>query len=414
MKPPFDPSDRKASAKKRYSRNSWIKLRENCYQLSLGYGSLTIAHDGASNWQVTRNEAGQHVPIGRFDTLESAVSFADSQVPPEATDYVRGRSGWRSRPITEAHIRLLYSLERTTTRDMSDFMDFRTRISQRFPTHGEASDRLAWFDGSLYKRYKLSKSQANLLPARDYLADFVILSADDFPAWLETDIAQLNGVVDHVISSSHDLVQRFLELATKTVSRRDAYGLENRKSLHHLIEGCMRRLAEKEGYSLESKNKQTDGAIRNNRSLPPTVFYDVLYITLERRFAEHYASFSTSSVTNDSRDGEAFELILRDTLTRAGFSVEMTPQRNDQGADLIATVGSKRIAIQAKDWKSPVGNSAVQEIVAALSLYGCNSAWVVTTSKFTESARVLAEANNVGLLEGNDLDKLVLKLLTGP
>jgi restriction system protein len=45
----------------------------------------------------------------------------------------------------------------------------------------------------------------------------------------------------------------------------------------------------------------------------------------------------------------------------------------------------------------------VQEVVAALKFYKADEAWVVTNSSFTPSARSLAQANNVRLIDGHDL-----------
>ena len=45
----------------------------------------------------------------------------------------------------------------------------------------------------------------------------------------------------------------------------------------------------------------------------------------------------------------------------------------------------------------------MQEIVGALRFYNADEGWVVTSSTFTASARVLAQANNIKLIDGSDL-----------
>jgi restriction system protein len=45
----------------------------------------------------------------------------------------------------------------------------------------------------------------------------------------------------------------------------------------------------------------------------------------------------------------------------------------------------------------------VQEIVGALRFYNADEGWVVTNSIFTPSARSLARANNIRLIDGHDL-----------
>jgi HJR/Mrr/RecB family endonuclease len=80
-----------------------------------------------------------------------------------------------------------------------------------------------------------------------------------------------------------------------------------------------------------------------------------------------------------------------------------TPATGDQGADLIAKNNRRTIVIQAKGHAAPVGNSAVQEAVAAISVYNADEGWVVTNSTFTRSARALAHANSIRLIDGNVL-----------
>jgi HJR/Mrr/RecB family endonuclease len=45
----------------------------------------------------------------------------------------------------------------------------------------------------------------------------------------------------------------------------------------------------------------------------------------------------------------------------------------------------------------------VQEIVGAIKFYNSDEGWVITSSSFTASARSLAQANNIKLIDGHDL-----------
>jgi HJR/Mrr/RecB family endonuclease len=101
--------------------------------------------------------------------------------------------------------------------------------------------------------------------------------------------------------------------------------------------------------------------------------------------------------------GIEFENYVAQRLRDAGYSVAGTPATGDQGADLIAKKDGITIAIQAKGYAAPVGNGAVQEIVGALRFYHADEGWVATNSTFTKSARSLAHANNIRLIEGSDL-----------
>lgn len=66
----------------------------------------------------------------------------------------------------------------------------------------------------------------------------------------------------------------------------------------------------------------------------------------------------------------------------------------------------RKIVIQAKRYKCPVGNHAVQEVVAAIRFYRGAEGMVVTNSTFTSSARALAEKNDVTLIDGTKLSQL--------
>ena len=88
-----------------------------------------------------------------------------------------------------------------------------------------------------------------------------------------------------------------------------------------------------------------------------------------------------------------------------GYKVKTTPRTNDYGADLILTKDGDKIVVQAKRWNDPVGNSAVQEVVAAKAYYKANRAMVVTNSYFTSNARSLAHVNNVELWDRSNLVK---------
>jgi restriction system protein len=95
-----------------------------------------------------------------------------------------------------------------------------------------------------------------------------------------------------------------------------------------------------------------------------------------------------------------------------GYEVSGTPVTGDQGADLIIKKSGRTIAVQAKGYKGAVGNTAVQEIAGALRFYGADEGWVVTNSAFTASARELAHANGIQLIDGAELRRRFLESRT--
>lgn len=91
-----------------------------------------------------------------------------------------------------------------------------------------------------------------------------------------------------------------------------------------------------------------------------------------------------------------------------GWRAEATRGSADQGADVLASgPDGLRVAVQVKRYRGPVGNSAVQAIVASKAFYGCAGAVVITSGPgYTRAARELARANGVGLWGRAELDTL--------
>jgi len=109
--------------------------------------------------------------------------------------------------------------------------------------------------------------------------------------------------------------------------------------------------------------------------------------------------------------GKRFEKFMADLFEKMGYTVIRTKLSGDQGADLIIKKFGYKTAVQVKRWKRPVGNKAVQEIVAAKEYYNCDDAMVVTNSTFTKSAIELAHKNKVKLVDREELKKWIEKYL---
>ena len=99
----------------------------------------------------------------------------------------------------------------------------------------------------------------------------------------------------------------------------------------------------------------------------------------------------------DLISGYEFELLLKKLFEGMGYQVTHTTFSNDQGADLILEKDGTRSVVQAKNWTANVGNTAIQEVVAAIKHYKSHRALVISSSGFTQSAIDLARSNNVEL-----------------
>jgi restriction system protein len=109
---------------------------------------------------------------------------------------------------------------------------------------------------------------------------------------------------------------------------------------------------------------------------------------------------------SDSMSGYEYELYCARQLDKRKWRTRVTKASNDQGVDIVATKAGMRIVLQCKKYSKPVGNHAVQQIVAAIAHEDAERGVVVATSDFTRAARILAASNNVLLLHHSDLPRI--------
>ena len=131
----------------------------------------------------------------------------------------------------------------------------------------------------------------------------------------------------------------------------------------------------------------------------------ILFICFIRWLSKKMYSRTMQQI--DTMDGQNFEIVLKHYFEKLGYKVSTTPTSNDYGADLVMKKHGKITIVQAKRYKHSVGNSAVQEIVAAKAYYKADKCMVVINSYFTKNARFLANANNVELWDRDQLMQLI-------
>lgn len=123
--------------------------------------------------------------------------------------------------------------------------------------------------------------------------------------------------------------------------------------------------------------------------------------------SKSFPSFNEIEMMN----GHDFELFVANLFSSLGYyNVKVTPSSHDFGADVIAEKDDVKFAIQCKRYSSPIGVSAVQEVMASKSLHDCHVACVLTNSTFTPSAEELAKKNLVILWDGNKLKDFLSKV----
>lgn len=120
----------------------------------------------------------------------------------------------------------------------------------------------------------------------------------------------------------------------------------------------------------------------------------------------------TEAEFHNDMSPEEFEHYCAAVLREMKWKARVTQVSGDQGVDIVADKRGTRIVIQCKKYSKPVGNRAVQEIVAAIAHEGAQRGVVVTTTDYTPAAEKLAASNQVLLLHHSDLrriDRLLMR-----
>jgi HJR/Mrr/RecB family endonuclease len=201
------------------------------------------------------------------------------------------------------------------------------------------------------------------------------------------------------------LISSFYEVAERKVSLRDDYGEERWDALDKEIETVLQKIATKENCIDFSRSK------KYGLWMPEE--YKLLSAFLNQSFRKRHQRGQAERVQGvdyTTMSGVEFEVYLIGLLNHLGFTdIRSTSATNDQGADLLSKKEGRTFVIQAKRYASPVGNSAVQEVVSALHFYSGDEGWVVTNSTFTRSAKELAQKTGIRLIDGHELARLSIR-----
>ena len=130
---------------------------------------------------------------------------------------------------------------------------------------------------------------------------------------------------------------------------------------------------------------------------------DKLYNVVDKEMEKQNTNIPTI------KTGVDYENYIESLLLSGNFNVLRTPTTGDQGVDLVVVKNDIRIAIQCKYYSKPVGNKAVQEVIAGRDFYNCQIACVVSNNTFTSSARKIANVANVMLLNENNIVATLMK-----
>lgn len=127
--------------------------------------------------------------------------------------------------------------------------------------------------------------------------------------------------------------------------------------------------------------------------------------------AARYGNDITENGFSSKMSPTEYEYFVASILRREQWSARVTKASGDQGVDVIAEKAGRVVVIQCKLYSHPVGNSAVQEVIAGRIFEGAQFAVVVTNNSYTASARQLASSAGVLLLHHEQIQDLEAKLI---
>jgi restriction system protein len=111
-----------------------------------------------------------------------------------------------------------------------------------------------------------------------------------------------------------------------------------------------------------------------------------------------------------------FEKLVAEAFSRIGYSVaEARDSSREAGIHLIASAANEKIFVQCKHWRAAmVGVAAVADLVSVIAAEGASGGAVVTSGTFTDDAVAYAAGKSIQLIDGEQLEKLVLSVRKVP
>lgn len=133
--------------------------------------------------------------------------------------------------------------------------------------------------------------------------------------------------------------------------------------------------------------------------------------------SKYYGEIHLETIKEDIEKIEpiAFEHFIGDLFSALGYKTKVIGSDKDFGGDVIAKKGKDTTIIQVKhrnssDWS--VSNDAVQQAVAAMSVYKANQSMVVTNGEFTDHAYQQAQYCHTIMIDGKQLYNLVRQAIS--
>ncbi|MFC4687945.1 SNF2-related protein [Epilithonimonas pallida] len=177
-----------------------------------------------------------------------------------------------------------------------------------------------------------------------------------------------------------------------------------------------------EGKRLKSFDEILDKLLNNKKALASNTLFptEQAELTPDELFGNVFATKAESKskplslADLDKLHPNLFEASIAALYKNQGFDVYLTPYSNDKGVDVVVLKNGENYLIQAKQTKSLVGNSAIQEICTAKKYYENKfkeefNLITITNNDYTSSSTVLANSNNIKLINRKTLETLIIQ-----
>ena len=215
-----------------------------------------------------------------------------------------------------------------------------------------------------------------------FVMDF--LDEEDGPAKRAARVALMRLVDRHLDT----LARRRISLVTI-----DHYGIPDSKAWDREFRGFIKKVIAPALSETDLRLIAPDGDLAR-----------ALAVLIDERVSIRSEELETQLEFDPDMTPAEFEQWCAARVARSGWRTRTVGGSGDQGADVIAERGGRRVVIQCKLYQSPVGNKAVQEAFAAMMHYSADSAAVITSSGFTPSARHLSATTGVILILHSEID----------
>jgi predicted Mrr-cat superfamily restriction endonuclease len=104
-------------------------------------------------------------------------------------------------------------------------------------------------------------------------------------------------------------------------------------------------------------------------------------------------------------DGHQFVNAVANLFRNIGFTANVSKVGGDGGVDIVLQKEDRRIAVQCKRYKNPVGPHVIRDLWGTMNHIGFDEGCIVTTTGFTKGVTDFAQDKGIFLVDLNDILK---------